>query len=261
MTFLDTLLNFPIAEVTFVNTYILEKSSYPIKNKGRPRHSFMFTVEGTEIYDFDNGTTIYAKPNSVVFLPMDSKYTISLSGEKSNVKMIDFLLYKEFEVLPFQINIKKPNMIFSFFNEAEKIWNTNSVTRELQCKSILYSLLVSLIKELQVYNTSAQSEKIKKAVDYLNMNFASPDFKIQSLSEISGLSQRYFNLIFYNEYKTTPKDYMTYLKISRAKELLINPKLPIGDIALSLGYCDVYYFSKTFKKETGYTPSEYRKIK
>ena len=258
---IELILNLPISELTLVNTYVFEKNTYPIINKGRPRHSLMFTVEGTEIYNFDDGNTIYAKPNSVVFLPMNSKYTIYLSGITSNVKMIDFLLYEDYPVFPFQIQIKNPNAIYSYFNEAEKIWNSNSVAKELECKSILYSLLVGLVKESEVYINSSQTGKIKHAVDYLNQHFADAEFKIQTLSEIAGLSQRYFNQLFYSEYKSTPKEYATHLRINRARELLNDAKLRITDIAISLGYCDVYHFSRIFKKETGYSPNEYRKLK
>jgi len=258
---IEALMNLPISELTLVNTYILDRAAYPICNRGRPRHSLMFTVEGTEIYDFEDGTTVYAKPNSVVFLPMSAKYTIRLSGERSNVKMIDFLLYKEHSTVPFQIQIKNSNIIYSHFAEAEKIWNTNSLTRELECKSILYELIAALVKEAEGYSSSSQSLKIRSAVEYLNLHFSEPEFKIQELSAIAGLSQRYFNQLFYSEYKKTPKEYATHLRISRAKELLNNARLPINDIALSLGYCDVYHFSKIFKKETGYSPNEYRKMK
>ena len=57
---------------------------------------------------------------------------------------------------------------------------------------------------------------------------------------------------------TTPKEYVISLKMEQAKELLMSEKLLIRDIALMLGYSDIYHFGKIFTKKTGFTPSEYR---
>ena len=82
---------------------------------------------------------------------------------------------------------------------------------------------------------------------------------MEELTEVTGTSLRYFETLFQNEYNITPKAYLLFLKIERAKELLLSEKLMIKDIAVMLGYGDIYHFSKLFKAKTGYTPSEYRR--
>ena len=54
-------------------------------------------------------------------------------------------------------------------------------------------------------------------------------------------------------------EYVTTLRINHAIRLLdSNQKLSIGEIALEVGYSDQYYFSRVFKKSTGYSPKDYK---
>ena len=92
----------------------------------------------------------------------------------------------------------------------------------------------------------------------MRVNYLKKDFRIEELAEITGISFRYFETLFQKEYHVTPKAYILYLKTERAKELLLSEKLLIKDIAVMLGYSDIYHFGKIFKAKTGYTPSEYR---
>ena len=75
----------------------------------------------------------------------------------------------------------------------------------------------------------------------------------------TGVSKVYICRIFKKFQNTTPMDFFTRLKIARAKELLADfPGMSLREIADSLGFNDVYYFSKVFKRITGAPPSEMR---
>ena len=53
--------------------------------------------------------------------------------------------------------------------------------------------------------------------------------------------------------------YLDRLVLFKAAQLLIDPKLSIGEISRQLGFCDQYYFSRRFKSQFGQTPSQFRK--
>lgn len=97
-------------------------------------------------------------------------------------------------------------------------------------------------------------------MQYLQDNFQRKDFRLEDLCAFLGISQRYFEKIFLAKYGVTPKAYLILLKIEKAKELLLNEKLLVREIAEMLGYSDCYHFGKLFKERTGYTPSEYKSI-
>ena len=65
---------------------------------------------------------------------------------------------------------------------------------------------------------------------------------------------------FSQYYKKTITDRITEVRIKRAKMLLSETEAPVGNIALNIGFDDVNYFSRVFKKATGHTPTQYRKL-
>ena len=79
-----------------------------------------------------------------------------------------------------------------------------------------------------------------------------------SLAEMSNISQKYFAILFFQEFKMTPKEYVLSMKLSLARELLSHEKASVTEVAFVLGYADVYYFSKLFKSKVGISPSEYK---
>jgi len=74
-----------------------------------------------------------------------------------------------------------------------------------------------------------------------------------------GMSQSHFSTVFAQETGITFTQYLTGLRIGKARELLAATDKRSSEIAFEVGYNDAHYFSYLFKKITGLTPSEYRK--
>ncbi|WP_407923753.1 helix-turn-helix domain-containing protein [Cohnella fermenti] len=72
------------------------------------------------------------------------------------------------------------------------------------------------------------------------------------------LSPTYVSLLFKQETGQTVNEYLTEVRIEKAKTLLRDPKYKFYDICYAIGYTDPSYFTKLFKKATGVTPSVYR---
>ena len=101
-------------------------------------------------------------------------------------------------------------------------------------------------------------EKIQPGMDYITEHFTE-DFEIERLSAMCGMSHTYFKKIFTAACNMPPKAYITHLRIQYACDLLKSGQYKISDIAETVGYKNVYYFSKVFKAQTGIAPSKYRK--
>ncbi|WP_078549640.1 response regulator transcription factor [Litchfieldia alkalitelluris] len=84
------------------------------------------------------------------------------------------------------------------------------------------------------------------------------DITLQEIADQFYLSREYISRRFKQEYKETITDYVTRIRLEKAKELLCNPHLKIYEIAYHIGYHNEKYFSKVFKKLIGITPNEYR---
>jgi len=72
------------------------------------------------------------------------------------------------------------------------------------------------------------------------------------------LSPSHFSVIFSKEASQTFKEYLTELRIKKAKEYLRTTALRSADIAYQVGYSDPHYFSHVFRKVTGLSPNEFR---
>lgn len=75
-----------------------------------------------------------------------------------------------------------------------------------------------------------------------------------------GFNATYFSTLFKKETGQNFMDYLTELRISKAKELLCGEELSVQDVAEQVGYRDLKYFSRLFKKLTGVSPSDYKKL-
>ena len=82
-----------------------------------------------------------------------------------------------------------------------------------------------------------------------------------SLDEVSGkvdVSPYYFTRLFKEETGETFLEYLTKLRMDKAKELMKDQSISVKDICTRVGYADPNYFSRIFKKAVGMTPTEYR---
>ena len=100
---------------------------------------------------------------------------------------------------------------------------------------------------------------VGKARVYLSRHYADPNLMLQDVAGEVGMSQSHFSTVFAQETGITFTQYLTALRIGKAKELLAATSMRSSEIAFAVGYNDAHYFSYLFKKHTGVTPSEYRK--
>ncbi|WP_315907070.1 AraC family transcriptional regulator [Priestia koreensis] len=96
------------------------------------------------------------------------------------------------------------------------------------------------------------------AVEYMHAHY-DQDITLEELHQLSHLSSSHFITSFKKEMGITPHQYLLKIRIDRAKELLLDPVLTIGDISLRLGFSDQSHFHRHFKKWTGVTPLQWKK--
>ncbi len=143
--------------------------------------------------------------------------------------------------------IKKPVEPAIVLNELKKIIGP-------LCASHLTGLFGPEYKD----KVESLSIPVKRALEYVRCNLDG-DIKRVDIKNYAHISPDYLSRIFHKECGITFKDYVTFCRINASKELLISrPALKISVIAKSVGMKDVNYFSRFFRKQTGFTPGEYR---
>ena len=100
---------------------------------------------------------------------------------------------------------------------------------------------------------------ISRARAYLSQHYADPNLMLQDVAGEVHLSQSHFSTVFAQETGLTFTQYLTALRIGKARELLEATEMRSSQIAQEVGYNDAHYFSYLFKKTTGMTPSDYRR--
>ena len=105
----------------------------------------------------------------------------------------------------------------------------------------------------------AEKKPIRVAKQYIYDNY-NKNLTLESVSEFTGFNPTYFSVFFKKETGKNFSSYLTELRIKNAKSYIVSTDMDIADIAAEVGYNDLKYFSKLFKKMTGINPTEYRKL-
>ncbi|MDF2613073.1 MAG: hypothetical protein K0S71_859 [Clostridia bacterium] len=135
----------------------------------------------------------------------------------------------------------------------------NKVSPDLS-KLYAQAIILQFIKYLDINELSGEIEALERIQNYIQQNLSSPITPPQ-LAAMCNISKSYLHRLFKKHLKTTPTYYINYTRISAAKSLLLATDYPIKSIADSIGFDDVAYFSRVFKKFTGVTPSAFRESK
>jgi two-component system response regulator YesN len=99
---------------------------------------------------------------------------------------------------------------------------------------------------------------IHHAKEYIERYYANPELSLNEVAARANLSASHFSTVFSQETHQTFKEYLTEIRINKAKELLRMTTLRSADIAYQVGYNDPHYFSSVFKRNTGLSPIEFR---
>ncbi len=102
------------------------------------------------------------------------------------------------------------------------------------------------------------SNIIQKSCNYLASNYKSKELSLNSVAKQFNMSSCYFSVVFKHETGQTFIDYLTKIRIEKAKELLLCTDMRTYEIADEVGYENSTYFSTLFKKNTGMTPKEFK---
>ncbi|MDO4741449.1 MAG: AraC family transcriptional regulator [Eubacteriales bacterium] len=103
------------------------------------------------------------------------------------------------------------------------------------------------------------SREIDNAVEYLCSNFTQRAVKLSDLAERSNFSVGYFSLLFRKNTGLSFTDYLTILRMEKARELLETTGLSVRQVSDSCGFTAVSYFTRYFSQKAHCSPKEWRK--
>lgn len=109
----------------------------------------------------------------------------------------------------------------------------------------------------QITITTLDEQLIKKAIDYVETNIASPTLSVEDLSKSLGMSRVHLYKKLTTITGRSPIEFIRVLRLKRAAQMLMDPSQNVSDVAYAVGFNNPKYFTKYFKEEFGVLPSKY----
>jgi AraC family transcriptional regulator len=166
------------------------------------------------------------------------------------------------------LNAHDPNAerILTLFLEEVR---SGGLGGELYAQSLATALAVHLLrehssigdrgrKELAREGSGLSPRAVKRAMDYVGDNLTS-ELSLDEIARAAHLSPRHFSRLFRSSTGLSPHQYVIRERVEKAKGLLLNTDLPVGEVALSCGFSHQGHLSRHFVRLTGVTPSWFRR--
>lgn len=247
--------NLVIKDIYSANT-IYTSINTGAKRTNRNCWSICMKYEGKTEYSFKNKKVI-SDINHIIILPKGCDYSWKCinPGHFSFIEFESDLTYPE----PICISTTNGKSLLKKMKEFEYRHNQERPLRELKNIRDVYSILLSVLEsEAKSYSPSKKQQKIAPALEYISLHYTER-ITNDALASVSSISTVYFRKLFSEIMGVSPITYINNFKISKAKEMLESDYGSLSNLAMSLGYPDLYTFSKDFKKIVGVSPSNYVK--
>lgn len=154
-----------------------------------------------------------------------------------------------------KIGLEKEELEKEFPNYQKNITGISSKEKAEEYIKTFMKVVLTLRnrKSLKKYASVIQDAK-----DFIRKNYYNENLSLAMVASNVGLSSSYFSTVFRQETGQTFAEYLTHVRMEKAKELLKCTDMKVSEIGYAIGYKDSHYFSYLFKKTQNCTPKEYR---
>lgn len=194
-------------------------------------------------------------------------FDVNESGDGTELSPYERFLFSEtgenrrraYHVLPKTLHIGRNSRIFSRFMTFERMFKSGDYSDGLNLNAYLCGILNDIYEQsVSERRADGKQEKVLRMMAFLDERSDRP-FESGELEKYMGLTFKHLNLIFKQTTGTTLWRYHSNARIEKAKRLLSATALSVGEISEELHFESPYYFCNFFKKQTGVSPSGYRK--
>ena len=212
----------------------------------RKSYGISFCREGKIIYTH-NGRDVVEDNAHAVILPQGESYTL-FCKEGGAFPVIEFFCDGALCDTIVSLHVANVSELISNYEKMLSLCLTGG--NRLQVISLFYGILHHVL-------VSSECLNLRPAMKYIEENFTDPSLNNSILASKCRISEVYFRRLFFEHYKTTPKQYIIDMRINRAKQLLSEGNNKIAAISENCGFSNPYHFCRTFKRQVGVTPTEY----
>ncbi|MDC7221227.1 MAG: AraC family transcriptional regulator [Spirochaetales bacterium] len=236
---------------------------------GYPHYQWIHVIKGKGILTDRDGKTHFAGENQGFILNPDEAHSYKAVDAPWRVYWLTFGGYHIERLLStFQLNktgvynISHREELDSQVQTALELINSRHGMRALDCSTLVYSFLTDLYRYTSQSDDSPalRHNKINPVLRYMEDHYKEL-ITIDQLAGVLQISPQHLCTLFKQALDTRPFEYLNALRIHQSKYLLKgHPERRINQIAKECGFESNAYFTTMFKKQTGLTPSQFRKL-
>lgn len=180
----------------------------------------------------------------------------SSGGAMSDIclKVLEFVLWAE------RLAYGNGGHVYHFMSRSEYLPEINSMKSYDELRLWFLSHIERAVNMISAANAAKNEDVSGKAKKYIDQHYKE-DISLDDLSGKYDISPFYFSKVFKTQTGVTFTDYLTGVRVAKARELLEGTSKSMKEICSEVGYSDPNYFSRIFKKHTGVTPTEYKEGK
>ena len=215
-----------------------------------------YTIEG-EDFHVKKGNVLLVKDGQVYKANADAENPWTFFGIGFVVEAGDAESKKLIRELPNVFRSSDSSQMAANFAELYRIWSTKGAGYLIKCRSLILDIIYILLSdEFRRSKASVHYGKIESIVDMMREN-CDKSYTLDELCKISGLSSSHFRMLFKEMTGLSVVQFQNRLRMDRAKDLILSGNCNVTEAASAVGFSNVYYFSRLFRKLTGKNPSEY----
>lgn len=216
--------------------------------------------KNSEIYKIDKKTFLSLRQNIVLYLNAKDKENLE--------KLLDHL-FDDIRKTgnPHQLSLIVTEILIIYSVNSHQVFlpakNLNAFAWELIDEGYSLQALVEVIVSYgvqcmeHIVTIPSDAVLVKKIRDYITKNCTNPELSVSKISEFFGLNSAYVGSVYKKVTGQSIVQSITALRMGKARELLNTRDYKIIQVAEMVGYSDVFYFSKKFKKFYGCSPRDY----
>lgn len=167
------------------------------------------------------------------------------------LKVLEFVLRAEY------IEYRNGGLPYRFTSRSEYLADVNRMDAFPELKEWFLGKVETVCYHMANYKEDMDDNLIKHAKEYIQKNFER-DICLDEVSEQVQISPYYLSKLFKKETGENFIEYVSKLRMEKAKELLKDPDKTMKEISSAVGYSNPNYFSHTFRKNVGMSPSQYK---
>ncbi|MEC1535169.1 AraC family transcriptional regulator [Bacillus sonorensis] len=153
------------------------------------------------------------------------------------------------------MNVHSVGNLAARLQELSSLWPASSALQEMKCQIELQQLLYEICSA-KLFHPEDTSSAIARTKAYIE-DHSDAHITLDQLAHMAGISAKHYSETFKKLYGQSVTEFITETRMTKAKQLMAKASYKLREIASQTGYQDEFYFSRTFKKHTGLSPTVY----